>query len=339
MRLRGTGSIFRKQGTRFWQISYYDSNGVQVQESSKSEKKSVAEALLRDRLAKADAGLPVESAKKLRYEDMRKSLLADMANKGNRGLKKYKHGLPGGLQHIDEFFKGKTARSITTDLINEFIRDKQDDGYANGMINRTLALLKRAMNIAKRDGKLASVPYFPHLDESEAVRQGFVEADRFKEIRKALPEHLHPLLIFLHTTGIRVSAARAIKWRQIEESAEKMYVRLPGILTKNKQPLLLPLATELAALLRGAKREGAVFNGTNLRREWDKVRIAVGDSDLLIHDLRRTGARNLRRAGVPESVIMAIGGWRTRSVFLRYNIVDTSDLDDAMAKLEAKNGQ
>ena len=96
MRLRGTGSIFRKQGTRFWQISYYDSNGVQVQESSKSEKKSVAEALLRDRLAKADAGLPVESAKKLRYEDMRKSLLADMANKGNRGLKKYKHGLPGG---------------------------------------------------------------------------------------------------------------------------------------------------------------------------------------------------------------------------------------------------
>ena len=61
-----------------------------------------------------------------------------------------------------------------------------------------------------------------------------------RSIRKALPEHLHPLLIFLHTTGIRVSAARAIKWRQIEESAEKMYVRLPGILTKNKQPLLLP---------------------------------------------------------------------------------------------------
>lgn len=337
MRLRGTGSIFKKPNSRFWQISYY-SNGNQVQESSKSVKKSVAEAMLRDRLAKADQGLPVEAMKRLKYEDIRKALLADMAHKGNRGLKKYKHGLPGGMQHIDEFFKGRAVRSIDTDLISEFIGEMQDDGYENGTINRTTALLKRAMNIAKRDGKLATVPYFPHLDESHAVRQGFVEADTFKTIRTSLPENLHPLILLLHSTGMRVTAARNIKWSQVEEVSDKMYLRLPGILTKNKEPLLLRLATELAALLRGAKREGAVFDGTNLRREWDKVRIAVGDPNLLIHDLRRTGARNLRRAGVQESVIMKIGGWKTASVFRRYNIVDTSDLDAAMDALEG-NGK
>ena len=31
---------------------------------------------------------------------------------------------------------------------------------------------------------------------------------------------------------------------------------------------------------------------------------------------------------------MAIGGWKTRSVFDRYNIVSTRDLHDAAAKLE-----
>ena len=60
---------------------------------------------------------------------------------------------------------------------------------------------------------------------------------------------------------------------------------------------------------------------------------------LIFHDLRRTAARNLRRAGVAEGVIQKIGGWRTRGVFERYAIVTQSDIMDAMRKLESnENG-
>jgi hypothetical protein len=60
---------------------------------------------------------------------------------------------------------------------------------------------------------------------------------------------------------------------------------------------------------------------------------------LLIQDLRRTGCRNLRRLGVHEKTIMKIGGWKTRSVFDRYNIVDEKDLAEAAAKLDQKAPQ
>ena len=72
-----------------------------------------------------------------------------------------------------------------------------------------------------------------------------------------------------------------------------------------------------------------IFRGT-----WQNACEHAGVPELLFHDLRRTGARNLRRAGVAEGVIMKIGGWRTRSVFERYAIVSRSDMNDAILKLQ-----
>ena len=52
-------------------------------------------------------------------------------------------------------------------------------------------------------------------------------------------------------------------------------------------------------------------------------------SSTYFHDLPRSRARNPRRAGVPKTIILAIGGWKTRGMFQRYAIVDERDLDDA----------
>ena len=60
----------------------------------------------------------------------------------------------------------------------------------------------------------------------------------------------------------------------------------------------------------------------------------AGVPDLLFHDLRRTAARNLRRAGVAESVAMRITGHKTRSLFERYNIVDEEDIRDVERRVE-----
>jgi hypothetical protein len=120
-------------------------------------------------------------------------------------------------------------------------------------------------------------------------------------------------------------------------------VRLPGAVTKNKKPLPLVLTGQLLALVarRWALRVpecSYVFHRDgrpirDFRVTWLAACEAVGLPGLLFHDLRRSGARNYRRAGVNEDVIMRIGGWKTPSMFRRYNVVDERDLTEAAERL------
>jgi len=96
----------------------------------------------------------------------------------------------------------------------------------------------------------------------------------------------------------------------------------------------------LSALVHGKSADDYVFicaNGKpmrDLRGTSQNACAHAGVSDLLFHDLRRTGARNLRKAGVAEGIIMKIGDWRTLSVFERYANVSRSDMNDAILKLQ-----
>jgi integrase len=54
----------------------------------------------------------------------------------------------------------------------------------------------------------------------------------------------------------------------------------------------------------------------------------------LFHDLRRSAVRNLTQAGVPRSLAMRISGHRTESVFERYNITTTQDVQNAGARVQ-----
>lgn len=71
-----------------------------------------------------------------------------------------------------------------------------------------------------------------------------------------------------------------------------------------------------------------------IRGHIQKGKAKVLKASRTFHDLRRSFARESDRAGVRQAAIMKLGGWKTDSVFRRYNIVSEGDLRDAMQQIE-----
>jgi integrase len=74
----------------------------------------------------------------------------------------------------------------------------------------------------------------------------------------------------------------------------------------------------------------------SLRRAFRLAGLSYGrkGGGVVFHDLRHTFNTNMRRAGVPESVIMKVTGHSTREMFDRYNTVDHEDTRRAVDQMQ-----
>jgi integrase len=361
---RGEGRHWKRTNGS-WAIAYFV-NGNEVRESvAKALRKAArtvtegdALRLLRTRLGQLESDTYLApSADRATVGALIEEYLADLWTRkearrpghGDRAVRQW----DGARAHLTPLLD-RRASALTTHEVTGWTRDRLRAGGAPGTVNHDIALLSAAYRHAWKSGRIARRPHLPRLEVHNA-RQGFFERDELEPIVDAIScEVARALVLAADHLGCRVGELLALQWPAVNRRART--VRFLD--TKNGDTREVPIEGALVELIercwqarvvtdtRGTEhlipyvfhRRGRALTDGALRYAWNRACRRAGfwlqgRPTKLLHDLRRTYARDARNAGVDETVIMKQAGWRSRSPFLRYAIVSQTDLRAAQAKL------
>lgn len=273
----------------------------------------------------------------LTFDDLASAYLEDYALQRYRSLNTAKPR----VEHLRRTFGGCRVTTIDGDAIRRYQLSRRDEGAEAATINRETSALSRMMRLAIRRGLLLHKPVFPDRLEENPPREGFFEHDEYLRVRAELPASFQDVLDFAYYSGWRRTEILGLTWADVDLAGG--VVRLTARRSKTKAGRVLPISTPLRRVLerRATRRTTtAVFtrDGVTVRAWRSALRDACRRADVaprLLHDCRRTAARNLIRAGVPERVAMLLTGHKTRAVFDRYNIVNERELLQAGERLVA----
>jgi integrase len=344
----GEGSIIQR-GNR-WQISFYDNAGRRRRESFSTEAK--AERALRQKLVLKEAGKLDEVESRISVDTLADLYLADRKGAAPKSVAWLESVW---TLHLKPVFGGFMASRITTEKLIEYRNARLETDASPSTVNKELSTLRAIFNHGLNDytpSKVSRVPKFPADLTEPPPRSGFLTDEQYDALQTNCKQPwLRALLAVAYTYGFRKSelVGRVQRnqpgMRVSQIDLKNRTIRLNVGTTKNNEGRVVKMTQEVYDLIvpcvEGKQPEDSLFTWDSgkpvkdFRQTWDHLIKAAGVPDLLLHDFRRSAARNLLRAGVDRDVAKRITGHRTDSMFSRYNIVAEADLEDAAAKIES----
>lgn len=278
------------------------------------------------------------------------------------------------VKPIRERFGTWRAVEVTSEAIGKYIETLREDGYSNATVNRRTQLLGQAFKVAMRNKQLSVAPFIPRLSEIGNERQGFFEMEDFEAVVAKLPEYLQDFCRFGFNVGWRKGSIKSLRWANVGDDviylpAQHSKTRKPETMPLEGELHDIIERRRKAAVIQEENKEPRfaefVFhhNGEpirDFRRAWASACVAAGVGKLIcpkcgsegaahkcksckvdrrysgkiFHDFRRTAARNMIEADVPQAVAMKITGHKTDAMFRRYAIVNEEQKRNALRKTQ-----
>jgi integrase len=356
--VRGTGRIFKRDGSPFWWVAYYH-HGKEQREVAKHVRTGArleatepnrheAERFLKRRLGEIAAeehggpAFPGAQAQRVTVDDLLDALKADYELRGKGGER-----VESAIKKVRGHFGPWRAVNVSTEAVVKWQLALRAEGYKDATINRFCQLLGQAFNVAIETKRLSSGPAIKHLSETGNARTGFFTEIEIRKVISNLPEYLRDFVLFAYITGMRKGEVGSLRWSDVHGDA----ITLRAENSKNGEGRTIPLEDELAEIIERrqkarhfrTKRNAPVIaseyifhrKGTpiaSFRKGWANACKFAGVPGRLFHDLRRCAARNLLAAGVPQAVAMKITGHKTDSMFRRYAIVTVEQQREALQR-------
>ena len=222
-------------------------------------------------------------------------------------------------------------------------------GYSDSYIDQEVGAAKAVINKAFNNDMVSgeTVKVFKRvkklLRRNSNARDNILTVEQFQRLVNALPHHTKAILATGFYTGMRKGEIVKLTWDKV--NLDKRTIQLEATDTKDKEARTIPICNPLMEILKSVPRalhdnHVFLFKGkpvtdlrTALKTACKSAGIPYGrftKGGFIFHDLRHSFNTYMRKAGVPESVIMEITGHSTREMFDRYNTIDHEDRREAI---------
>lgn len=313
-----------KRGSVWWMSFMYE--GRQIRRSTGTSDKKLAQAILGKIRVQMVEGKyfdkPKEDAKT--FTELMDRYLAEHASR-RAHYRRYVNM----VTNLKTFFGNPKLVHVTPKTIVAFKNKRYADGVKPATINRELAMLKKAFNLACREWEWAkdNPVCRVSMEREQNTRDRWLTEEEEGRLLAAAAPWVRELIVFAINTGMRRGEILALTWAGVDFTRRTVTV----FRSKNGERRTIPvnqtvfdLLTQKYAtrssdsLLVFASQMATPLDGSNLRRGFTCALKAAQIEDLHFHDLRHTFATRLVQAGVDLYKVQRLLGHKSPSMTQRY---------------------
>ncbi len=301
-------------------------HGRQVRRSTGTTDRRLAEAIVGKVRAQIVEGRFFETLeeKTRTFEELMVRYLTDHAAK--KSEPRHYHGY---AKRLTAFFGGRTLAEITPKLIADYKARRYAAGLKPASINRELASLKKAFNLAVREWEWCRENPVSKvsMERENNQRDRWLSVEEEARLLQGCAPWLQELVTFALHTGMRMGEILELTWRGVDVSRRTVTV----FRSKNGERRTIPVNQTVLfvlkekATLRSLKTDlvfcSKVFTSMesgHLRRSFRLALSKARIDDFHFHDLRHTFATRLVQAGVDLYKVQRLLGHKSPIMTQRY---------------------